>query len=142
MRAWLHRAVPAGSHGDGKRGGRWRLPGRYRHNKRITAAAPARAAHPRGAERMADQASPGPVASVGQEGGALAQPVPPSYQTPEPFHGRTVSWVAVSIIMAGFLAGGLGLIFGPTWWLFWVGVGASIVGGLLALGTHIFDDWY
>ena len=91
---------------------------------------------------MADQASPGPVASVGQEGGALAQPVPPSYQTPEPFHGRTVSWVAVSIIMAGFLAGGLGLIFGPTWWLFWVGVGAAIVGGLLALGAHIFDDWY
>ena len=91
---------------------------------------------------MADQASPGPVASVGQEGGALAQPGPCSYQAPEPFHGRPVSWVAVSIIMAGFLAGGLGLVFGPTWWLFWVGAGAAIVGGLLALGTHIFDDWY
>ena len=90
---------------------------------------------------MADQASSGPVASVGQEGGALAQPVP-SYQTPEPFHGRPVSWVAVSIIMAGFLVGGLGLVFGPTWWVFWVGVGAAIVGGLLALGTHIFEDWY
>jgi len=50
--------------------------------------------------------------------------------------------VAVSIIMAGFLAGGLGLIFGPTWWLFWVGAGAALVGGLLALGTRIFDDWY
>ena len=91
---------------------------------------------------MADQASPGPVASVGQEGGALAQPVPPSYQAPEPFHGRPVSWVAVSIIMAGFLVGGLGLVFGPTWWLFWAGLGAAIVGGLLALGTHIFEDWY
>ena len=91
---------------------------------------------------MADQASPGPVASVGQEGGALAQPVSPSYQAPEPFHGRPMSWVAVSIIMAGFLVGGLGLVFGPTWWLFWAGLGAAIVGGLLALGTHIFDDWY
>ena len=91
---------------------------------------------------MADQASPGPVASVGQEGGALAQPGTGSYQAPEPYHGRTVSWVAVSIIMAGFLVGGLGLVFGPTWWLFWVGAGAAIVGGLLALGTHIFDDWY
>jgi hypothetical protein len=91
---------------------------------------------------MADQASPGPVASVGQEGGALAQPGPGRYQAPEPYHGRTVSWVAVSIIMAGFLVGGLGLVFGPTWWLFWVGAGATIVGGLLALGTHIFDDWY
>jgi hypothetical protein len=91
---------------------------------------------------MADQASPGPVASVGQEGGALAQPVPPGYQAPVPFHGRTVSWVAVSIIMVGFVVGGLGLIFGPTWWVFWVGAGAALVGGLLALGTHIFDDWY
>jgi hypothetical protein len=91
---------------------------------------------------MADQASPGPVASVGQEGGALAQPVSPSYQAPVPFHGRTVSWVAVSIIMVGFVVGGLGLIFGPTWWVFWVGAGAALVGGLLALGTHIFDDWY
>jgi hypothetical protein len=50
--------------------------------------------------------------------------------------------VAVSIIMAGFLVGGLGLIFGPTWWVFWVGVAAAVIGGLLALGTHIFDDWY
>ena len=91
---------------------------------------------------MADQASPGPVASAGQEGGALAQPGPGGYQAPEPYHGRAVSWVAVSIVMAGFLVGGLGLVFGPTWWLFWVGAGATIVGGLLALGTHIFDDWY
>jgi hypothetical protein len=91
---------------------------------------------------MADQASPGPVASGGQEGGALAEPLPPSYQAPEPFHGRPVSWVAVSIIMAGFLAGGLGLVIGPTWWLFWAGAGAAIIGGLLALGTRIFDDWY
>jgi len=82
------------------------------------------------------------VASVGQEGGALAQPGTGIYQAPEPFHGRPVSWVAVSIIMAGFLVGGLGLVFGPTWWLFWVGAGAAIVGGLLALGTRIFDDWY
>jgi hypothetical protein len=50
--------------------------------------------------------------------------------------------VAVSIIMAGFLVGGLGLVLGPTWWLFWVGVAATVVGGLLALGTHIFEDWY
>ena len=91
---------------------------------------------------MADQANPGPVVGVGQEGGALAQTGPDTYQAPVVFHGRTVSWVAVSIITAGFLAGGLGLVFGPTWWLFWVGVGAAVVGGLLALGTHIFEDWY
>ena len=61
------------------------------------------------------------------------------------FHGRPVSWVAVSIIMAGFLIGGLALIFGhhgPTWWLFWVGVGASVLGILITLATNTFEDWY
>ncbi len=28
------------------------------------------------------------------------------------------------------------------WWLFWVGVAMCAVGGLLALATHIFEDWY
>ena len=62
-----------------------------------------------------------------------------------PFHGRTVSWVAVSIIMVGFLVGGLALILGhhgPTWWLFWIGVGVSALGILLTLATNTFEDWY
>jgi hypothetical protein len=61
------------------------------------------------------------------------------------YHGRPVSWVAVSMIMAGFLVGGLALIFGqhgPTWWLFWSGAGVAVVGALLALATDIFEDWY
>ena len=58
------------------------------------------------------------------------------------FHGRSVSWVAVSIIMIGFLMGGLALVFGPTWWLFWVSLGLAGLGTLLALATGIFDDWY
>jgi len=53
-----------------------------------------------------------------------------------------VSWVAVSTMMAAFLVGGFGLILGPIWWLFWVGVAMCVVGGLLALATNIFDDWY
>jgi hypothetical protein len=61
---------------------------------------------------------------------------PPSY------HGRPVSWVAVSIIMAGFLCGGLALIFGPTWVALWIGIGLVVVGGLLAAATNIFEDWY
>jgi hypothetical protein len=62
-----------------------------------------------------------------------------------PFHGRTVSWVAVSIVMVGFLVGGVGLMFGsagPTWWLFWTGVGVSVLGLLLAAAANIFEDWY
>ena len=91
---------------------------------------------------MADQSGAGQLAGVGQEA-ALAHPGPASsYTAPEPFHGRPVSWVAVSLMMAGFLAGGLGLVLGPTWWLFWAGGALVVVGGLLALGTHIFEDWY
>ena len=58
------------------------------------------------------------------------------------FHGRTVSWFAVSLIMAAFLAGGLALVFGPTWWLFWTSLGVAVVGALIAMATGIFDDWY
>lgn len=57
------------------------------------------------------------------------------------YHGRKVSWVAVSLIMAAFLIGGLALVF-SVWWLFWAAIGLAAVGGLLALGTGIFDDWY
>jgi hypothetical protein len=58
------------------------------------------------------------------------------------YHGRTVSWVAVTIICAAFLAGGLALSVGPIWWLFWVGLGVAALGALLAVSTGIFDDWY
>ena len=61
---------------------------------------------------------------------------------PASHHGRPVSWVAVSTMMVAFLIGGLGLVLGPRWWLFWVGVGLCAVGGLLALATNIFEDWY
>jgi hypothetical protein len=89
---------------------------------------------------MADQAGHGAVADFPAESGVISQAITgPAHET---FHGRPVSWVAVSIIMAGFLVGGLGLVFGPTWWVFWTGVGLSAIGGLLALSTGIFDDWY
>jgi fatty acid desaturase len=61
---------------------------------------------------------------------------------PEPFHGRAVSWAAVTTVVTAFLIGGLALVFGPTWWLFWVATGLAAVGGLLALAVNIFDDWY
>src|SRR5579862_6400349 len=70
---------------------------------------------------------------------SITAPGPPA---PAAYHGRPVSWVAVSTIMAGFICGGLALVFGPTWWAFWLGVGLSVAGGLLALATNIFEDWY
>jgi hypothetical protein len=90
---------------------------------------------------MADPLGTGTVAGVSAEGGALSQ-ASTEWTPPAPYHGRPVSWVAVSLIMAAFLAGGLALVFGPTWWVFWASVALAAVGGLLALATHIFDDWY
>jgi hypothetical protein len=86
-------------------------------------------------------AGPGPAGLAEQTAYVPQAPgTPVSY--PPPFHGRAVSWVAVSIIVVGFLVGGLGLVFGPTWVAFWIGLGLAVVGGLLALSTNIFDDWY
>jgi len=90
---------------------------------------------------MADQLGSGTVAGVPAEGGQLSE-ASTEWSAPVPFHGRTVSWVAVSLIMLAFLTGGLGLILGPLWWLFWASVGLAAIGGLLALSTDIFDDWY
>jgi hypothetical protein len=98
--------------------------------------------------------APGSSASVGIAAGASANAagsegiVPFVSQVPgtpvyfPTFHGRAVSWVAVSVIMVAFLAGGLALVFGPTWWLFWTALGVAVVGALVAMATGIFDDWY
>src|SRR5579875_2684709 len=42
----------------------------------------------------------------------------------------------------GVVIGGFALIFGPTWWLFWAGLGVAVVGGLLAISINVFEDWY
>jgi hypothetical protein len=88
------------------------------------------------------------MAGVGGLGAsASAEPAPFVSQVPgTPVHfphysGRPVSWVAVSLILAGFLAGGLALVF-TVWWLFWVSVGVAALGLLIALATGIFNDWY
>ncbi len=85
---------------------------------------------------MADQA-PSDVVPVPGEAQLTLAAAAPALR-----HGRPISWVAVSIITVGFVAGGLGLVLGPTWWLFWAGAGLVAAGGILALGCGIFDDWY
>ncbi len=60
----------------------------------------------------------------------------------EAHHGRPASWVAVSIIVVGFVIGGIALPIGPTWWLFWVGVAIVVIGGVIAAAIRIMDDWY
>ncbi len=96
----------------------------------------------------------GAVSTGTADGGAVAsgasgeQVVPFVSQVPgtpvtfPSFHGRTTSWVAVSLIMVAFLIGGLALVFGPIWWLFWASLGLAVVGLLMCAGIGIFDDWY
>ena len=60
----------------------------------------------------------------------------------EAHHGRPASWVAVSIIIVGFIVGGVAMVPHPKWWLFWAGAGIVVIGGIMALASHILDDWY
>jgi hypothetical protein len=80
------------------------------------------------------------------QGGMAPVPAGPAAAGPFPtYHGRTVSWVAVAIMVVGFVVGGLALILGhggPTWWLFWVGAGVAVLGLLTTLVTNMFEDWY
>ena len=57
-------------------------------------------------------------------------------------HGRPSSWIAVSIIVVGFVVGGIAITTGPTWWLFWLGTGIAVVGCIAGAATRILDDWY
>lgn len=86
---------------------------------------------------MGESAGPGPQASGVAPVEALVTP-----GKHVPFHGRRVSWVTVGIIIVGFVAGGIGLVAGPAWWLFWAGAAVAAVGGILALSIGIFNDWY
>jgi phosphatidylserine synthase len=86
------------------------------------------------------------VPATGAAGpGGLAQAEPGTLADPghqhSSFHGRPVSWAAVVVIIAGFLCGGLSLVF-TAWTTFWVGAGLVAVGALLAMATDMFEDWY
>ncbi|MGH3303626.1 MAG: hypothetical protein ACRDOK_18490 [Streptosporangiaceae bacterium] len=83
---------------------------------------------------------------VAQQGGEEAAPfisqIPGTPVVFPTFHGRRVSWVAVSLIMIAFAIGGAALASGPIWWLFWAGFGLAAVGVLMSMAIGIFDDWY
>ena len=60
----------------------------------------------------------------------------------EAHHGRPASWVAVSVIIVGFIVGGVAMVPSPKWWLFWTGAGIVVIGCIMAAAAHILDDWY
>ena len=92
---------------------------------------------------MAEQVASGAMETVGNTGGhGLDAQIGPQHGTHATHHGRPVSWVAVSIIVVGFVVGGIAFPIGPTWWLFWVGAGIVVLGAIIGAAVHIFDDWY
>jgi hypothetical protein len=54
--------------------------------------------------------------------------------------GRPSSWVAVGIMVTGFVVGGVALCIGPAWVLFWVGAAIVVVGFVVGGMVHIFSD--
>ena len=47
-------------------------------------------------------------------------------------HGSTpAAWTAVTIIMVAVLVGAVGLVAGPNWLVFWIGVALLPVGALV-----------
>jgi hypothetical protein len=62
--------------------------------------------------------------------------------TYESFHGRPVSWVAVMVIVIGFIIGGFAMVSTPTWWLFWTAAGITAVGLGTGALARMTEDWY
>jgi hypothetical protein len=95
---------------------------------------------------VAEQASSGTVAGPGDTGGTgldaeVGVQLGPAH-THDAHHGRRSSWTAVSVIIIGFIVGGVAMVPHPRWWLIWIGTGIVVVGGIMATATRIFDDWY
>jgi hypothetical protein len=84
---------------------------------------------------VAEQAT-GTVQGTGT-GGTLAHVAPEAHH-----HGKPISWVAVTVIIVGFIVGGVAMVPHPTWWLFWLGTGIAVVGCIMTLFAKTFDDWY
>jgi hypothetical protein len=57
--------------------------------------------------------------------------------------GRPISWIGTSIVVVGFVIGGIAFIPAPHWVPFWIGAGVAIVGLLvLAFSKAVDTDWY
>jgi hypothetical protein len=54
--------------------------------------------------------------------------------------GRPSSWLAVIVIWIGFGVGGAAMVPSPKWWMFWTGAGIVVLGGIISMVVHIFDD--
>jgi hypothetical protein len=57
--------------------------------------------------------------------------------------GRPISWVGTTIVIVGFIVGGVAFIPSPNWIIFWVGAAIAIIGCLILLFSKAMNtDWY
>jgi hypothetical protein len=57
--------------------------------------------------------------------------------------GRPISWVGTSVVIIGFIIGGIAMVPGPHWLVFWIGAGIAIIGCLILLFSRaMHTDWY
>ena len=55
-------------------------------------------------------------------------------------HGASMkSWFAAAVIVAGFIVGGIAVIYW-NWPIFWVGVGIAVLGSVFAAAVGIMDE--
>lgn len=61
-----------------------------------------------------------------------------SFAASSSHRGRLSSWVAVAVLIAGFVAVGAGIIAGPPWIVLIIGLVLLAVGGIMA---YVVDLW-
>jgi hypothetical protein len=85
--------------------------------------------------------SSGTVDSTGATG-TLAPDSPHLEHNP----GRPISWVGTSVVVVGFIIGGISFPIAnpaPQWTLFWVGTAIAVVGCLILFFSKAMNtDWY
>ena len=61
----------------------------------------------------------------------------------EHFSGRPISWIGTSVVIIGFIIGGIAFVPAPHWTIFWIGTAVAIVGCLtLLFAKTMNEDWY
>jgi hypothetical protein len=71
--------------------------------------------------------------------GALAHGTAHSGHNP----GRPISWAGTTVVVIGFIIGGIAFVPSPNWIVFWIGTAVAIVGCLILLFSKAMStDWY
>lgn len=95
---------------------------------------------------MAEQATDtaGDTGAVASTGSALPKlPTGGGEQHLEHNPGRPISWAGTSMVVVGFIVGGIAFVPSPNWVIIWVGTAIAIVGLLiLAFSKAMTTDWY